>query len=63
MERSRREARSIMKQGGAYMNGTRVESFDRPVTLDDLGDDSTLLLRAGKKKFVRVVPSDTGGGS
>ena len=61
--RSRSEARRLIKQGGAYINGARVESFDQPVTLDDLGDDSTLLLRAGKKKFVRVVPSDPGDGS
>jgi len=55
--KSRSEARRLIKQGGAYINGRRVEGFDRLVTLEDLDDESTLLLRAGKKKFARVVPS------
>jgi tyrosyl-tRNA synthetase len=61
--KSRSEARRLIKQGGAYINGLRVERFDRPVTLEDLDDDSALLLRAGKKKFVRVVPSGPGNGA
>lgn len=58
--KSRSEARRLIKQGGAYINGRRVEGFDQLVTLEDLDDESALLLRAGKKKFVRVVPSDSG---
>ena len=60
--KSRSEARRLIKQGGAYINGKRVEEFDRSVTLEDLDGESTLLLRAGKKKFVRVVPSGTDDG-
>jgi len=60
--KSRSEARRLIKQGGAYINGRRVDGFDQLVTLEDLDDESTLLLRAGKKKFVRVVPSGNDNG-
>lgn len=60
---SRSEARRLIKQGGAYINGLRLEEFDRPVSLGDLGGEGTILLRAGKKKFVRIVPSDPVGGN
>jgi len=60
--KSRSEARRLIKQGGGYINGGRVENFDRLVTLEDLDEDSSLLLRAGKKKFVRVTPSDPDAG-
>ncbi len=61
--KSRSEARRLIKQGGAYINGGRVEEFDRLVTLEDLDEGSSLLLRAGKKKFVRVTPSDPDTGT
>jgi tyrosyl-tRNA synthetase len=54
--KSRSEARRLIKQGGAYINGRRVEEFDDLVTSEELDENATLLLRAGKKKFVRVVP-------
>jgi tyrosyl-tRNA synthetase len=56
--KSKSEARRLIKQGGAYINGRRVGEFDDLVTLDDADDKATLLLRAGKKKFVRVVLVD-----
>jgi tyrosyl-tRNA synthetase len=58
--KSRSEARRLIKQGGAYINGRRVEEFDQLVTTEDLDEESALLLRAGKKKFVRIVPSGSG---
>ena len=51
---SRSEARRLIQQGGAYVNGQRVESVDRDITPRDLIDGS-LFLRAGKKKYHRIV--------
>jgi tyrosyl-tRNA synthetase len=49
------EARRLIEQGGAYINGRRVEKFDEIVTLEDLNQENgTLKLRAGKKKFHRI---------
>ncbi len=52
--KSRSEARRLISQGGAYLNGERIDKFDRLVNRDDLVDGS-IQLRAGKKRFVRVV--------
>ncbi|MFP4477463.1 MAG: tyrosine--tRNA ligase [Desulfatibacillaceae bacterium] len=53
---SRGQARRLIEQGGAYVNGERVEAFDTPLTDRDLADGS-LILRAGKKRYHRVVAS------
>lgn len=47
------EARRLVAQGGAYVNGERVEAFDRIYTPSDL-DGGELLLRAGKKRFHKI---------
>jgi len=52
--RSRREARRLIEQGGAYVNDRQVGSVDQTVGRADL-DGDTLLLRAGKKRYHRVV--------
>jgi tyrosyl-tRNA synthetase len=46
--------RRLVSQGGAYINGRRVETFDQVVTLDDV-EEGALLLRAGKKRFHKLV--------
>jgi tyrosyl-tRNA synthetase len=48
------EARRLIEQGGAYLNDVRVDSFDQMVTDGDLADGE-LLLRAGKKRYHRLV--------
>ncbi|MGE5842758.1 MAG: tyrosine--tRNA ligase [Deltaproteobacteria bacterium] len=53
--KTRGEARRLLSQGGGYVNGKRVEAFDQAVGSKDLAGGS-ILLRAGKKKYVRVVP-------
>jgi len=50
---TRGQAKRLIEQGGAYINGKRVESFSYMVTEKDL-DAGSILLRAGKKKYVRV---------
>ncbi len=50
---SRGEARRLIKQGGGYINGRRIEAFDEKATLDQL-EKGEILLRAGKKKYHRI---------
>jgi tyrosyl-tRNA synthetase len=50
---SRGEARRLIKQGGGYINGRRIETFDERATLDQL-EEGEMLLRAGKKKYHRI---------
>ncbi|MEJ5359855.1 MAG: tyrosine--tRNA ligase [Desulfobacterales bacterium] len=47
-------ARRLIEQGGAYLNGRRIEAHDRLVTEADLDAAGGLLLRSGKKRFCRV---------
>jgi tyrosyl-tRNA synthetase len=46
-------ARRLISQGGAYMNGRRVDSPQQIVMPDDF-ENGVLLLRAGKKHFHQV---------
>jgi tyrosyl-tRNA synthetase len=52
---SRREAKRLVEQGGLYVNDERIDTVERLVTVKDLGPDGGMLLKAGKKKFHRVV--------
>jgi tyrosyl-tRNA synthetase len=47
-------ARRLIEQGGAYINGHRVEPFDYLVRDTDLDDARTILLRSGKKRFHKI---------
>ena len=47
-------ARRLIEQGGAYINGTRVESFDYMVSDTDLDAQETMILRSGKKRFHKI---------
>ncbi len=55
LAKSRGEARRLVHQGGAYVNGRRIEQFDENITADDI-EDGCVLLRAGKKKYMRLLP-------
>jgi tyrosyl-tRNA synthetase len=52
--RSRSEARRLIQQGGAYVHEEPVGSVDTLITADHLSD-GLILLRAGKKRYHRVV--------
>jgi tyrosyl-tRNA synthetase len=52
--RSRSEARRLIQQGGAYINDEPVGSVDDMVTSRHLSEGA-ILLRAGKKRYHRVV--------
>lgn len=51
---SKGEARRLIAQGGGYINGERVNSFDQKITKADI-DGGEILLRAGKKKFHKII--------
>ena len=48
------EARRLVAQGGAYVNGSKVDSYDSSIGEEDVRD-GVVLLRAGKKRHFRVV--------
>jgi tyrosyl-tRNA synthetase len=47
-------ARRLISQGGAYINGNRIDSIDYSVTAADV-DAGTIMLRSGKKKYHKLV--------
>ncbi|MGQ9631791.1 MAG: tyrosine--tRNA ligase [bacterium] len=51
---SKGEARRLIKQGGAYVNGEGVEDVGAVLRAEDFVDGS-LILRAGKKRHHRVI--------
>ncbi|MGI8549692.1 MAG: tyrosine--tRNA ligase [Dehalococcoidia bacterium] len=51
---SRGAARKLIVQGGAYVNGERIDAADRVIGEEDL-DNDVILLRAGKKRHHRVL--------
>ncbi len=51
---SKSEARRLVQQGGASVNGAKVEGEAAVFATKDL-EDGALFLRAGKKRVCRVV--------
>lgn len=51
---SRGEVKRLGKQGGLYIQGERVSSPEEKIT-DEMLDDNSLLLRAGKKRYHRII--------
>ncbi|OEU67563.1 MAG: tyrosine--tRNA ligase [Desulfobacterales bacterium PC51MH44] len=47
------EARRLIEQGGAYVNGKRIESFDYLLTDNDIVN-LEIILRAGKKRYHKI---------
>ena len=54
---SKSEARRLIQQGGAYINEKQYKAIDVVVDTTLLEEDA-LLLRAGKKRYHRVVPEE-----
>lgn len=52
--KSKSDARRLVKQGGAYINGERIASLDQIVSNTDVDGDE-ILLRAGKKKYHKII--------
>jgi tyrosyl-tRNA synthetase len=53
---SKSAARRLIQQGGARVNDTRLDSSEALLTTADL-HDGMITLRAGKKRYHRVVPT------
>jgi len=51
---SNSDARRLIKGGGAYVNGERLNSDQRTISSADVCDGQ-VMLRAGKKKLMRVI--------
>ncbi len=52
--KSKSEAKRLISQGGGYINGKRISSFDQKISSSDI-HEGTILLRAGKKKFHKLL--------
>ncbi len=52
--RSKSDARRLIKQGGAYINGNRATSHDQMICEADISANE-LMLRAGKKKYHKII--------
>jgi tyrosyl-tRNA synthetase len=48
------EARRLIQQGGAYVNGRRITSFEQAINDNDI-NEMELVLRAGKKRFHKIL--------
>ena len=47
-------ARRLIDQGGAYINGKRIDSHEQLITDRDATDEGSLVLRSGKKRSHRL---------
>lgn len=54
---SRGAARRLISQGGGYVNGQRIKTFDQIINKSHL-ENNSLMLRAGKKKYMRLTLTD-----
>ena len=52
--KSKSDVRRLIKQGGAYINGTKITGFDQKIIDDDI-QNHEVLLRAGKKKYHKII--------
>ena len=55
LAKSKSEARRLIAQGGAYVDDEQVTDAERAITAADLDGEGRLLLRAGKKRYHRIV--------
>jgi len=55
--KSKGSARTLIAQGGAYVNDIQIKDAERKLTLEDLSTDTMFVVRSGKKSYhlVRVV--------
>lgn len=49
------EANRLIAQGGAYLNGIRIESYEDIININSVNKDNCLILRKGKKNYHRII--------
>ncbi len=49
------DARRIIEQGGAVLNGKKITDVKAKISLSDADEDGEFVLKAGKKKICRIV--------
>ncbi|UTC75453.1 tyrosine--tRNA ligase [Treponema sp. OMZ 792] len=49
------EARRLVEQGGAFINEEKISDIKALIGKDKLDKDNEMILRAGKKRFMRVI--------
>lgn len=54
LTQSNSEAKRLIDQKGIYINDRPVKSIDEKLTLADFGDSKEVLMRKGKKKYLKV---------
>ena len=54
--KTRSDARRLLSQGGGYINNEKIDTFDQVINLSS-GKDGALLLRAGKKRYMKISVS------
>ena len=53
---SKGEVRRLIKQGGAKINDEKITDGEMIITLDQLNDQGTIKLSAGKKRHILILP-------
>ena len=48
------EARRVISQGGAYVNGEQIQAFDEKISINHLNENGEIDLRKGKKQYRRI---------
>ena len=54
---TRSDARRLISQGGGYVNNEKIRAFDEIIDLKKMEKDGALLLRAGKKRYMKISVS------
>lgn len=54
MANSGAAARRLIEQGGGYVNGERIDVYDRLISSGDVAADGTITLRSGKKRYLQI---------
>ncbi|QTQ14241.1 tyrosine--tRNA ligase [Treponema parvum] len=55
MGSTKSDVRRLVQQGGAAVNGKTVDDIKAVISIADRDENGDLILRSGKKKFVRIV--------
>ncbi len=53
---SKGEVRRLIKQGGAKLNDEKITDGEMKISLDDLNDQGSIKLSAGKKRHILILP-------